>query len=40
VRGLTREDFEVLEDGVPQTITNFYFIDDTALGSSEESGRV
>src|SRR5438094_308606 len=26
VRGLTREDFEVLEDGVPQPITNFYAI--------------
>ncbi|MEA2339587.1 MAG: hypothetical protein QOE82_3594 [Thermoanaerobaculia bacterium] len=26
-RGLTRDDFEVLEDGVPQTITNFYAIE-------------
>ena len=24
VHGLTREDFELLEDGKPQTITNFY----------------
>ena len=24
--GLTREDFEVLQDGVPQTITNFYAV--------------
>jgi VWFA-related protein len=28
-RGLTRDDFEVLEDGVPQTITNFYAIEGT-----------
>ncbi|MEA2162619.1 MAG: hypothetical protein QOK37_746 [Thermoanaerobaculia bacterium] len=28
-RGLTRDDFEVLEDGVPQTITNFYAIENT-----------
>jgi VWFA-related protein len=27
-RGLTRDDFEVLEDGVPQTITNFYAIEN------------
>jgi VWFA-related protein len=26
-RGLTRDDFEVLEDGVPQVITNFYAIE-------------
>src|SRR3954466_13479386 len=26
-RGLNRDDFEVLEDGVPQTITNFYAIE-------------
>jgi VWFA-related protein len=26
-RGLTRDDFEVFEDGVPQTITNFYAIE-------------
>ncbi len=29
VRGLTRDDFEVLEDGVPQTITNFYAVENT-----------
>ncbi len=27
-RGLTRDDFEVLEDGVPQVITNFYAIEN------------
>jgi VWFA-related protein len=27
-RGLTRDDFEVLEDGVPQTITHFYAIEN------------
>ena len=27
VRGLTRDDFEVLEDGVPQEITNFYALE-------------
>lgn len=27
VRGLTRDDFEVLEDGRPQTITNFYAVE-------------
>jgi VWFA-related protein len=38
-RGLTRDDFEVLEDGVPQTITNFYTIENakekTAAASSQ-----
>src|SRR5258706_7649458 len=29
VRGLTRDDFEVLEDGRRQTITNFYASDET-----------
>jgi len=28
VRGLTRDDFEVREDGVPQTITHFYAIEN------------
>lgn len=27
VRGLTKDDFEVLEDGVPQAVTNFYAVD-------------
>ena len=30
-RGLTRDDFEVLEDGVPQTITNFYAIEGSRV---------
>src|SRR5947209_11088162 len=29
VRGLTRSDFEIFEDGRPQTITNFYASDET-----------
>jgi VWFA-related protein len=33
-RGLTRDDFEVLEDGVPQTITHFYAIEN----AREKSG--
>lgn len=28
VPGLTKDDFEVLEDGVPQTITNFYAVEN------------
>src|SRR5438270_12403461 len=27
VHGLTRDDFEVFEDGVPQTITHFYAVE-------------
>src|SRR6476659_905422 len=27
-RGLTRDDFEVLDDGVPQNITHFYAIEN------------
>jgi VWFA-related protein len=27
-RGLTRDDFEILEDGVPQKVTNFYAIEN------------
>ncbi len=30
VRGLTRDDFEILDDGEPQPITNFYSVDDRA----------
>src|SRR5258706_7527759 len=29
VRGLTRDDFEIFEDGRRQTITNFYASDET-----------
>jgi len=28
VRGLTPDDFEIFEDGAPQTITNFYVVED------------
>ncbi len=28
VRGLTRDDFEIFEDGLPQTITNFYVVEN------------
>jgi Ca-activated chloride channel family protein len=28
VRGLTRDDFEIFEDGAPQPITNFYVVED------------
>ncbi|MEA2328122.1 MAG: hypothetical protein QOE68_3081, partial [Thermoanaerobaculia bacterium] len=30
VHGLTRDDFEVLEDGVPQTITHFYAVENAS----------
>jgi VWFA-related protein len=29
IQGLTKDDFEVLEDGIPQTITNFYAVEST-----------
>jgi VWFA-related protein len=29
--GLTKEDFEIKQDGVPQTITNFYAVDGTKV---------
>ncbi len=32
VRGLTREDFELLEEGVPQRIANFAEFDEEAIG--------
>jgi VWFA-related protein len=31
VAGLTRNDFEVLEDGKPQTITNFYLVENARV---------
>ena len=31
-RGLTRDDFEVLEDGVPQPIANFYAVENSPRG--------
>src|SRR5258706_2119178 len=30
VRGLTRDDFEIFEDGRPQKITNFYSVEEPA----------
>jgi hypothetical protein len=35
VRGFTRDDFEVREDGVPQTITNFYAVENTPAAKPE-----
>lgn len=37
LRGLTRDDFEVLEDGVRQTITNFYAIESGAPAAPGEA---
>jgi VWFA-related protein len=37
VRGLTREDFELLDNGKPQTITNFVFEDTRANGPESNS---
>src|SRR5438270_9824023 len=34
VRGLTRDDFEVFEDGKRQTVTNFYASDETQTSTS------
>src|SRR5438093_11879448 len=36
VRGLTRDDFEILEDGVPQTITNFYVVEHDQPANQQE----
>src|SRR5947209_3603213 len=38
LRGLTRDDFEILEDGVPQTITNFYAIEPPTPPSAVVEG--
>ncbi|HEY4641236.1 MAG TPA: VWA domain-containing protein, partial [Thermoanaerobaculia bacterium] len=35
VRDLTRDDFEVFEDGKPQTITNFYAVENATAASKE-----
>lgn len=40
VRGLTKEDFEVLEDGQPQRITNFYAIDRLAQAADGAQGEL
>jgi len=37
VDGLTREDFEILEDGRPQTIEAFYLVKKTIIERSEET---
>jgi VWFA-related protein len=37
-RGLTRDDFIVVEDGVVQTITQFSFVEVPRLGSSPQKG--
>jgi len=39
-RGLTRDDFEVFEDGVPQTITNFYAIEGEREKAAQPSQLV
>ena len=39
IRGLTRDDFEVFEDGRPQTITNFYAIEN-ATADAKPAGVV
>jgi VWFA-related protein len=40
VRGLTRDDFVVLEDGKPQTLTNFYSVEaNRAVGRQDERFR-
>ena len=43
VSGLTKDDFEILENGVPKPVSNFYEINDgtpkTAI-ASEVGGRV
>ena len=39
VRGLTRDDFEIFEDGVRQTITNFYVVDQNAPAQKDEDQR-
>src|SRR3954452_12875404 len=31
VAGLTRNDFEIFEDGKPQTITNFYLVENAGV---------
>ncbi len=36
IRGLTKDDFELFEDGRPMTITNFYAVDD---GRGEADGQ-
>lgn len=37
-RGLTKDDFEILEDGVPQTITNFYAVEGAPVAAVSAPG--
>lgn len=37
VRNLTKDDFEIFEDGKPQTITNFYIVDGASVRQSAGS---
>ena len=39
VAGLTKDDFEVLDDGAPQAITNFYAVNDSEVGQDERFRR-
>ncbi|HEY4641235.1 MAG TPA: VWA domain-containing protein [Thermoanaerobaculia bacterium] len=39
-RGLTRDDFEVLEDGVPQNVTHFYAIENAREKTAAEQPAV
>src|SRR5947209_8452185 len=39
VRGLTRGDSEIFEDGVPQTITNFYVVESEAHQAEVQDDR-
>lgn len=40
VHGLTRADFELYEDGVPQPITNFYVVDSSTVASPTEDVQI
>src|SRR5712671_1576615 len=39
VPGLTRDDFEILEDGKPQPISNFYAVDNAQAKSDARAER-
>lgn len=39
IQGLTKDDFEIREDGVPQTITNFYAVENTSARAAETGVR-
>lgn len=40
IQGLTKDDFEVREDGIPQTITNFYGVENAPAVAAGESVTV